>query len=111
MELQALRHSDNPEERSLAQFASAIGDLRTDIAAIEKRLSSPEGLLPPSYIQKVIEFSTRRSPRDSDFILHEMMSLVTKMLHDTEAGKKPAKDYLIELVHMRDMLGAMRERG
>ena len=111
VELQALRHSDNPEERSLAQFASAISDLRTDIAAIEKRLSSPEGLLPPSYIQKVVEYSSRRNPREYEYMVHEMMSLITKMLQDGETGKHPTKEYMVELSRMREMLMAMRERG
>jgi hypothetical protein len=113
VELQALRHSENPEERSLAQFASAIGDLRTDIAAIEKRLSSPDGLLPPSYIHKIIEFTSRR-PREYDYLFHEVMSLVTKLLNDAESGKRPAKEYMLELNRlreMREMLMVSRERA
>lgn len=111
VELQALRHSDNPEERSLAQFASAIGDLRTDIAAIEKRLSSPEGLLPPSYFQKLLEFTSRRTPRDYEYMSNEMMNLVTKLLHDTESGKKPAREYMIELGRLREIIMATRDRS
>jgi hypothetical protein len=111
VELQALRHSENPEERSLAQFGAAIGDLRTDIAAIEKRLSSPEGLLPPAYIQKVIEFTSRRPSRELDFMLHELMSLVTKMMHESETNRKPSKEYMMELSRMRDMLMEMRARA
>jgi hypothetical protein len=108
VELQALRHSDNQEERSIAQFASAISDLRTEIAGIEKRLSSPDGLLPPSYLQKLIEYSNRRNPRDYDFIVHEMVNLTSKLIHETELGKKPAKESLMELVRMREMLMALR---
>jgi len=111
VELQALRHSENPEERSLAQFATAIGELRSDLAAIEKRLSSPEGLLPPSYIQKVIEFSSRRPSREVDFMVHELMSLVTKMMHESETSRKPGKEYMMELSRMREMLMEMRARA
>lgn len=111
VELQALRHSENPEERSLAQFASAIGDLRTDLAAIEKRLSNPEGLLPPSYIQKVIEFTSRRPSREIDFVLHEMMILLNKIMHEAETNRKPSKEYMMELMRMRDMLMEMRARA
>jgi len=111
VELQALRHSDNPEERSLAEFVSAVADLRTDIAAVEKRLSSPESLLPPSYIANIIDAVTRRGPRDSD-VLHEMMFRLDRLMHQSEQGKTPSKELQSEFARLRDMLTfALRERG
>lgn len=111
VELQALRHSDNPEERSLAEFVSAVADLRTDIAAVEKRLANPESLLPPSYIANVMEAITRRGPRETE-VLNEMMYRLDRLMHQSEQGKTPSRELQSEFARLRDMLMyATRERG
>lgn len=111
VELQALRHSENPEERSLAEFVSAVADLRTDIAAVEKRLSSPESLLPPSYIANIMDTVSRRGPRDTE-VLHEMMFRLDRLMHQPELGKSPSKELQTEFARLREMLTyALRERG
>src|SRR5262245_13434456 len=51
VELQALRQSDNPDQRSLADVLAAVADLRTAIAAIDKRLSDPTAVLPTEYVR------------------------------------------------------------
>jgi hypothetical protein len=76
IELQALRHSDKPEERSIAEFVSALADLRTDIAAVEKRLATPEALLPPSYLTTIMDAATRKFPRDLNMIREAMIRLL-----------------------------------
>lgn len=44
VELQALRQSDDPEQRSLADLVGAVSDLRLAVAGIEKRLSDADVL-------------------------------------------------------------------
>jgi hypothetical protein len=39
VELQSLRQSDNPEQRSLAEFVAALGDLRSNVAALDAKMS------------------------------------------------------------------------
>jgi len=105
VELQALRHSDNPEERSLGEFVSAISDLRTDIAGVEKRLSSPEALIPPAYIANLIESSVRRSSRDKDSEgIHAIIFRLEKLLHLSESGKMMPKELQSELAMLREVL-------
>lgn len=111
VELQALRHSENPEQRSLAEFVSAIADLRTDIAGIEKRLATPESLIPPSYIAKLMDFSNRRSPRESE-IFHEIEYRLSKLMHEADRAKTPNKELMMEISRLREMLMVVRaERG
>lgn len=114
VELQALRHSDKPEERSLADFVSAISDLRTSLAAVEKRLATPESLIPPSYIATIIDAASRRGPRDTE-VLHELMYRLDRISHQTEHSKTPSKDVLAELARLREMVMYVardgRERG
>ncbi len=105
VELQALRHSENPEERSLAEFVSAIADLRTDIAGIEKRLATPEALIPPSYITKMVEMAGRRSLRDTDLLQHDILYRLDKLMHDPERRTKAgSKELEMEIARLREML-------
>ncbi|MDM4014986.1 hypothetical protein [Roseiconus lacunae] len=92
IELQALKTSENPEQRSLAEFVSAVSDLRSDIAGIEKRLSEPHKLFPPELLMEIIERPMMRS-KEFDFMLHEMMSIirdVRKRLPDDKESQKVA---------------------
>lgn len=103
VELQSLRQSDNPEERSLAEFVSAISDLRTDIAGIEKKLSTPEALIPPGYIAKAVDMSSRRGLRDSE-LMFEIEHRIAKLLHDSDKSKPPSKEWQAEFARMRELL-------
>ena len=67
LDLQSLRQSENPEERSLADLVSAIGELRSSLASLEKRLSTPESLLPPQYLRQVIHRIQREMPEEPGF--------------------------------------------
>lgn len=53
LNLQLLRESDNPEQRSLAELLPVIGELRTSMDTLEKRLSDPASILPRGYLASV----------------------------------------------------------
>ena len=53
-ELQQLRHSDKPEERSFAQLLSLTSELRAELAALDKKVSDPVRLLPPDYLREMM---------------------------------------------------------
>ncbi|HEX4952698.1 MAG TPA: hypothetical protein VF017_04800 [Thermoanaerobaculia bacterium] len=59
IELQSLKQSDNPEQRSLADLLAAIADLRTSVGAIERRLSDSENLVtavhPRHFIRSLVD--------------------------------------------------------
>lgn len=78
IELQALRQSENPEQRSLAEFVSAVGDLRSDIAGIEKRLSDPHKLFPPELFMELFERPMMRS-KEYDMMLREIRNLAIEL--------------------------------
>jgi hypothetical protein len=63
VELQTLKRSEKPEERSFAEYIYAIEELRSGVSSIEKRLSNPENIIPPSYLSKVFEGTVDRSSR------------------------------------------------
>jgi hypothetical protein len=78
IELQALRQSENPEQRSLAEFVSAVGDLRSDIAGIEKRLSEPHKLFPPELFIELFERPKMRA-REFEMMYMEMRELAKEL--------------------------------
>ena len=110
VELQALRHSDNPEERSLAEFVSAVAELRTEIGAIEKRLSNPENLLPPQYIQKCLDISGRRYPREMEFLIMDITHRLEKVV-DLAQEKGLPKELVVEFGRLHDMLLMFRRES
>jgi hypothetical protein len=50
-DLQQLRQSENPEERSLADVVSALSELRAEMNDLGRHISDPERLLPPGYLE------------------------------------------------------------
>ncbi len=78
IELQRLRQSDNPEQRSLAEFVSVVGELRSDIAEIEKRLSDPRKLFPWEILA---EFGGRSYVRtkDIDMLYYGMRGILDEL--------------------------------
>ncbi len=95
LELQALRHSDKPEERSFAEFVTAVTDLRSDIQNIDKRLSNPETLLPPRYIRDALDIP-KESSKESRMIDDTVLRL--RELYDTiDHGKKTSRDKVLIL--------------
>jgi len=109
VELQALRHSENPEERSFGVLVSAVAELHSELAGIEKRLSSPENLIPPQYIQKCVEISGRRVPRQFDMMLMEMDNRLERTLRLFAMEKIPTKEILAEFQRLREMLMMFRQ--
>ncbi len=89
IDLQTLRQSDNPEERSLADLVSAISDLRGGFVKLEERLVSGKISSSPSDMQELLDAFTRR---------------LLKELHIGPKGvrlRKPVDPYMIkELMHV-----------
>jgi hypothetical protein len=105
LELQALRHSENPEERSFADFISAVTDLRSDIATIEKRLSNPEQLLPPAYLLELLGHQGK-APKGAVQAAHELMYRIREFSKFAEGAEqkghlpKGTKSELDSILHI-----------
>ena len=55
LDLELLRQSEKPEQRSLADMVEAISDLRTSLISIDNRLQNPESLIPHQYIEYLLK--------------------------------------------------------
>lgn len=108
IDLQFLRQSENPEERSLADLVAVIAEVRTSIVGIEKRLNDPRGLLPPEYLEQISRRVARRLPPD-DRYLNEIRMLSRRLREATSDEKYSAekKDELRSLSHRLDEMTSM----
>jgi hypothetical protein len=77
LDLQILKQSDNPEQRSIADMVSAISELRTGLQSIEEKLGDPRRLIPPDYFEQVFKMA-RRYPASMAEI-HEIRSLTREI--------------------------------
>lgn len=111
LELQLLRQSDNPEQRSLADLLSAVSELRSGLDNIEKKMSSPESLLPPSYFRNISRNLLKFSPPKPDRV-YEMEHLFQKLLESDAIDKKSPEykeiskryEYFRHRIHMEHEL-------
>ena len=109
VDLQALRHCENPEERSFAEFVLAVAELRSDLSRIEKRLSDPENLVPPQYAQTWIGLRGRLKFREFEMTLIDLAHQLNKTLLDFVSDKAPPKQVLMDhLEAIRALLMTMR---
>lgn len=83
LDLQVLRQSDNPEQRSLADVLSVVTELRSSITGIEKRLDHPEALVPMPMLMDLLERRDLRLSRS-----RAMMSDVRHMLRELMAAEE-----------------------
>lgn len=78
LDLQLLRQSDNPEQRSLADLVDAISDLRSGLISIEKKINDPDLSISRRYIEYILNHIRHSSiPPD---ILFEIRDLSKQIL-------------------------------
>jgi hypothetical protein len=107
LDLQILRQSENPEERSLADMVSAVSELRTSILTIEKKLGDPKSLIPPDYFEFLSrKFSHNLRRPSAEFqelrvLTRELMAIVeSKRYSETEKNRiKKLAAYLYEMTN------------
>ncbi len=115
LDLQLLRQSDNPEQRSLADVLSVISQLRTALGGLEKRLESPDSLVPPQYLRSVFK-ELGLGSRQSRHTIVEMRHLVEELaevIHsenpNVERLRAEAEERLMRLRHAFDRIMHMQE--
>ncbi len=115
LDLQLLKQSDNPEQRSLADVLSVISELRTVVGGVEKRLESPESLVPSQYLRSVFDELGPRSRRSRHMMMEMMRQLddltevVLSEKPKTVKSRAEAEERLSRLRHEFDRIVQMAE--
>lgn len=110
LDLQLLRQSDNPEQRSLADVLSIITELRSSVLGLEKRLDNPEALIPRDYIKYLSEKNMIRSPRSEKMVYemrHMLEELYESALSEKPSSKTDKSEYEEKIMRMRKILDMM----
>ena len=85
VELQFLRQSDNPEQRSLAELVSSISDIKTEIVNLQKSIGSSDQ-------KKLLE------------IIHDMTQRIAMMHHDSRNMQQDLYFRLEELAEKQKLI-------
>jgi len=102
VELQSLLSSEQPEDKRFGDLLSSLQDIQKSVYKCERKLSSPDEILPPAYVASVIRQFTRDrfSPGAIRNILHTISELEDIM---STLSKKPS-------VQLRRKLDVARRR-
>ncbi|MDO8632167.1 MAG: hypothetical protein Q7R41_16915, partial [Phycisphaerales bacterium] len=110
LDLQVLRHSDKPEERSLADLLAAVSDMRSIVAKVEGKLPAVEE------VQVALKALTGRfeeylesPPFRRKYRFHPMM--VHEMMHFSARGENRETAVLVVASMFRDNFPWVYEAG
>jgi hypothetical protein len=108
LDLQMLRQSDNPEQRSLADLLSVITELRSSVSGIEKKLEHPESFLPLPILSELIERRDVRSHRSVAMLadLRRLLRELTVTYEEsmTSKGKEIPRETMMRIEKLIMML-------
>jgi hypothetical protein len=115
LDLQLLRQSEKPEERSIADLVAAVSDLRNSLIKIESRLGTKEqqGILDdiqaqirniPAMLDEAGEFARSPSRR-----MRMSTRMIREMVHMTP--DVPGVEILIVASYFRDLMPWLHELG
>ena len=101
--LQALRQSDKPEQRSLADLVASMAELGAGLARISAMLNDPSSLLPSSYIREVLR-SNGPLTTENIAIRDEMAYLVHRLIAlSTDSNLEPNSKNTEAIAHLSSM--------
>jgi hypothetical protein len=107
LDLQLLRQSENPEQRSLGDLLAVITELRSGLSSLEKRLDNPEAIIPPAYVRDLVRAASSRR-RVHPKMLMEMREILSRISESSmSAGTKEnleTRELLSRLEHMLVLL-------
>lgn len=108
LDLQLLRQSENPEQRSLADVLSVMSELRSSVANMEKRLASSEGIISRD-ILKTLEKRISKRSHHSQATLMEMRHLLDEInaLLGRPDTSELSRDMEARIMHIRARLNTM----
>ena len=103
LDLQMLRQSDNPEQRSLADVLSVVTELRSSIVGIEKRLENPEQSINPLLLKELTELRERRemNRHRSRAMMMEISKYSRDLMSLIEKTKSPKEQEVMKELLMR----------
>jgi hypothetical protein len=100
MNLKALRESDNPEKRTLADLISSMTQLRSDVSGVVTRLNDPSTLLPISYFKDILR-SIEPVSREDMTSMDEMaysISRLSSLVANSDLRQEPDHSQAVNIL-------------
>jgi len=118
LDLQILRQSEKPEERSLADLVAAVSEVRTSVSKVEAKIATPDGQGILEEIQNELRALPRRLDEDSEIFRVPWLrrgrrfhpSMLFDLLH-MGPTRSPALGILIVSSLFRDVMPWIYEVG
>jgi hypothetical protein len=109
VDLERLRRSENPEERSLGEIIEAITELRVNVVNIQNTLAEPASILPPRYLRDIFaEFMEIRRHRSSERQIvemrHTLVSLMDSIRSAGPSTPETEQKLMLALRHFEDIM-------
>lgn len=110
LDLQLLKQSENPEERSLGDVLTSLSELRSVITVMQKKLDDPTELLPPGYFREIAMRGRMGGLHPG--MLHEMYDLLNELRLDEEPSTpKKRKERLTAISRVCEYIEHAMRRG
>jgi len=110
LELKILKESTNPEQRSLADIVEAITELRASVSIIDKKINSPDGIIPIDYLESAFNKLSRRFSPEFMMInertFFELKDVTDRLQSFIDTKKFDDK----ALTHIKERILLVRER-
>lgn len=90
VELQILRQSDNPEQRSLGELVSAIADMKNDIASLQKYFNTPDLAMAKKFYEESL-YKNEKSLAMQREIMYRLEELIQKMESRLRDGEQASE--------------------
>ncbi len=111
LDLQMLRQSDNPEQRSLADVLSVITELRSSVLGMEKKLDSPESLIPREYFHHLGRDKSMRTRHQAMEINHILSNIVELTSLNKPTSAKKLVEYEENMRRLKQVMSRMERFG
>jgi hypothetical protein len=109
LDLQMLRQSENPEQRTIGDVLTAMTELRSMVSNIDDRLNGPDAPLTKDFLIHALERGRRRAPRSQKMMMRlvDELSVLRAMMSDR--GNLPPDELGERLQHLEFMAREVTE--
>lgn len=108
VELQSLLKSKTPEDKHLGDFLSSLQEIQNSVLKCERKLSRPDEILPPRYVEAILRHSPSSIPSG---LIRELGMLLEALENtmDSAATTKSSRELRRSLERIRYKLMSIRD--
>lgn len=98
-DLKRLRESADPEDQSIAEIKEDLTMLRSNISSIQQRIEDPQELIPPEYMESIVDMNNIPNMQGTRLRLTKCINLSEEAIDELESGnEEEGKEIVIEVI-------------